>query len=73
MNSGDDAPKRATASSKMGRSGLPATVARRPTAVCTADTRVPFPGAIPRACGIVQSVFVAIHGMPPSSSGTASA
>jgi hypothetical protein len=28
---------------------------------------------MPRACGIVQSVFVAIHGMPPSSSGTFSA
>jgi hypothetical protein len=57
--------ERATASSKIGRSGLPATTASLPTAVCTADTSVPFPGAMPRACGIVQSVFVAIHGMPP--------
>ena len=35
----------------------------RPTAVCTADTSVPFPGATPRATGIVQSMFVAIQGM----------
>jgi hypothetical protein len=32
--------------------------------VWTADTSVPLPGAVPRACGIVQSVFVATHGMP---------
>ena len=68
--SGCRAPNRATASSKIGTSGLPATVASRPTAVCTAETSVPLPGAMPRACGIVQSVLVAIHGMPPSSSGS---
>ena len=38
--------------------------------MCTAETSVPLPGAIPRACGIVQSVLVAIQGMPPSSSGS---
>ena len=43
--SGCRAPKRATASSKIGTSGLPATVASRPTAVCTAETSVPLPGA----------------------------
>ena len=57
-------PNRSTAASKIARSGLPATIGRRPTAVCTADTSVPLPGAVPRACGIVQSVFVATHGMP---------
>src|SRR5699024_12553848 len=36
--------------------------ASRPTAVCTADSNVPFPGAMPRSRGIVQSEFVAIHG-----------
>jgi hypothetical protein len=30
----------------------------------------PVPGATPRDCGIVQSVLVAIHGIPPSSSGS---
>ncbi len=63
MTSGCCAPNRATAASKMARSGLPATIGRRPTAVCTAETSVPLPGAVPRACGIVQSVFVATHGM----------
>ena len=67
----DASRERATATSKIGASGLPATVANRPIAVCTADTRVPLPGAIPRACGIVQSVLVAIQGIPPSSSGSA--
>ena len=57
------ASNRVTASVKMATSGLPATIGSRPTAVCTAETRVPLPGAIPRATGMVQSVFVAIHGM----------
>jgi hypothetical protein len=74
MKSGFDAPKRTFASSKIGTSGFPATVARRPTAVWTADTSVPFPGAIPRACGMVQSVFVATHGSSdPSAVGVCSA
>ena len=32
--------------------------------MCTAETSVPLPGAMPRATGIVQSMFVAIQGMP---------
>ena len=66
-------PNRSSAAVKIAVSGLPATIGSRPIAVCTADTSVPLPGAIPRACGIVQSVFVATHGMPVCRANDASA
>src|SRR6218665_264602 len=56
--------KRLHASTKIGVSGFPATSGIRSAAVCTADTSVPLPGAIPPATGIVQSIFVTIHGIP---------
>ncbi len=68
-NTGRWASKRSRATSKIGVSGLPATTGSRPTAVCTAETSVPLPGAMPRATGMVQSVLVATH----TTSGSASA
>src|SRR6218665_1509856 len=56
--------KRLHASTKIGVSGFPATSGIRSAAVCTADTSVPLPGAIPPATGIVQSIFVTIHSIP---------
>ena len=53
-----------TAVSNIATSGFPATSGILPAAVCTAATSVPLPGAMPRAWGIVQSMFVATHGMP---------
>ena len=46
-----DARRRSVAAPprRSGVSGLPATSGKRPTAVCTADTRVPLPGAMPRS------------------------
>ena len=52
------------AESKIGLKGLPAKSGRWPTAVWTAPTSVPLPGAIPASRGMVQSWFVAIQMAP---------
>ena len=50
-----------------GGSGLPATTGTRPVVVASIATKVPLPGAIPRAVGMVRSVLVATHGIPRAS------
>ncbi len=59
----------------LGTPGLPATVARCPIAVCTAETRFSCFSEPPPAATAESSrpVLVAIQGIPPSSSGTFSA
>ena len=41
-----------------GANGFPATIGVRPVAATTAPTRVPLPGAMPRAVGMLVSAYL---------------